>query len=232
MLVSVIGGLGSGKTLLTTILATKSDRKVYANYRIKQKNFSILQPEILLIINEPSLIIIDEAYAWLESRTSGGQLNRYMSYILFQSRKRNIDFLLTSQIYNTVDRRFRLLTDIEIQCKHSDIGFEYYIFTQKSEKPINKFILSEENAERYYELYDTFEKIDPIDERMIFNISTDKGKDIEEINNVAEMIVNKYEGKRISKAIVEDFCLQQGYPKYKVNLIYNRIKHLEIKEEI
>lgn len=40
MLTVILGGLGSGKTLLMTIIAITSKRKFYSNFKIDNKNYN------------------------------------------------------------------------------------------------------------------------------------------------------------------------------------------------
>src|SRR4030042_4075128 len=127
MLISIEGDVGSGKTLLSTFMAIDDPRPVYANYKINIPNFKPLKPEMLWELNKPTLIILDEAYTWLENRTSGKPINRYMSYILFQSRKRGLDFILTDQIVGTIDPRYRWMINFDIQSEVHEHGFLYQL---------------------------------------------------------------------------------------------------------
>src|SRR4030043_860537 len=111
-LINLVGKVGSGKTLFMTADSVNSGRPIYANYEIRHKKYRALTPELLM---DPDLhgavICLDEAYAWLESRTSGKDINRYMSYILFQGRKKDIDFYMSEQLLSSVDLRYRDMID-------------------------------------------------------------------------------------------------------------------------
>ena len=85
MLIHFTGDVGSGKTLFCTQVALHDKRQIYSNYNIKLPNYHDLKPEMLSILTESTLVIIDEAYTWLESRLSGRNINLYLTYILFQS---------------------------------------------------------------------------------------------------------------------------------------------------
>lgn len=126
-LTNVVSDVRQGKTLWTTIVAINeynhafrnryTPRPLFANYKINLPNWHPLKPETLFAINKKryprSLVLLDEAYAWIESRGSGSSnLNKFMSYILFQSGKRGIDFMLTDQIEGTIDTRYRQLLNI------------------------------------------------------------------------------------------------------------------------
>jgi hypothetical protein len=221
-----IGDVGSGKTLWTTWLAKHESRSVYSNYKIKIPNYHPLKPETLNTIEEPALIIVDEAYRWLESRTSGRVINRYMSYKIFQSRKKERDYALTDQLEETVDVRYRLMTNFEIHCHHIiDIGFQYVIFKNsafKAYRPVS-VIMPYSEAEKLYPLFDSWEE-QPIDEGMIFNITEDKGEILKNVDEIVDFLLEKGDVKSYSKGDVSDYCLRHGYPKEYVQITYNALK--------
>ena len=99
MLVSVLGDIRVGKTLFTSILAKYSYGKVYANYKLDIPQYYKLEPTDLFKLPNNCEVFIDEAYTWLEARTSGADLNKCSSYILFQSGKRTINIYLTAQLF-------------------------------------------------------------------------------------------------------------------------------------
>jgi ABC-type dipeptide/oligopeptide/nickel transport system ATPase component len=183
-LISIIGDVGSGKTLLATYLAAQDTRDVYANYKINIDRYHDLTPEILITLNYPSLSILDEAYTKIESRMSGRKLNEYMSYVLFQSRKRQMDIIITDQLVSSIDVRYRMLTNYEIFCEAVDDGFKY-IIEKKSMYSTFKpsyFFMPFELAEKVYPLYDTFQKIEAVNEDMLFEITEDKTEIIKKID--------------------------------------------------
>ncbi|MFO7677199.1 MAG: hypothetical protein R6V50_02280 [Thermoplasmatota archaeon] len=229
MSLSIIhGDFGSGKTLLATYFATKFDGSVYANYKIEIENYNHLKPIHLNQLNERSLIIIDEAYTWLESRVSMRELNRYLSYILFQSRKRELDFLLTLQMISTVDIRFREMADYFILAEAVQNGYRYMMVknTWRNVKPII-FYLPENKAKKIYDIYDTFEKINPIDKEMEYNINDDT----EELSRYIDDLVNELltEYPNPTRPIVNDFCLKRSISKRYSEYIYNRLKAVQAR---
>jgi hypothetical protein len=124
MIVGIAGGLGSGKTLLMTrYLKQDSDagRKVYANYGLRNMEYEKLDMG-LLVANELDLqnasIGIDELTLYMDARSSMG--NKYLSYFILQSRKRNVCLYYTTQNINMIDRRVREHTMVYVYCK--DIG--------------------------------------------------------------------------------------------------------------
>ncbi len=224
--------MGSGKTLLATYFATKENRPVYANYNIDIPNFHELRPEMLSQMTEPALIILDEAYTWLESRKSMQNLSIYLSYILFQSRKRGLDFILTVQELGTIDVRFRNFTEYLIDAeKMNDGSFEYKVKRGISDKRPFKMILSAENAQEIYQYYDTMQMVNPIDDYMISDIAESPEVLNAKLDELAQIIMDMFDGKKITKAVVKDYCIREKIPAKYADLVYNRILTTKMLED-
>lgn len=171
MLVAVIGEIGSGKTLYMTRKALSIKREVFSNYKINIPNYKPLT--IFNLIEFPTNItmFLDEAYTWLESRTSGKKLNRILSYLIFESRKINVDVYASAQLFGTIDIRFREQANKLVICRRVKHGFIYHIkrkvlTRQFKIKILTKtYFLSNKNAKFYYPYYDTLEVIDPSDKQ-------------------------------------------------------------------
>lgn len=165
MLVSVLGDIRVGKTLFTSILAKYSYGKVYANYHLDIPQYYKLEPTDLFKLPNNCEVFIDEAYTWLEARTSGADLNKCSSYILFQSGKRTINIYLTAQLFSTVDIRFRHMSNIIVEVyKYEDEElFEYNFYERVRGELIfrNTWYLPFNEAEKYYDIYDTLEIVEP-----------------------------------------------------------------------
>ncbi len=168
-LITITGNLGSGKTLYASRLATKFKRPIYCNYKLKLPNYKPL--ELYDLINLPNNVnvIIDEAYAWIDSRTSGRAVNRYCSYIILQARKTFNDFIVTAQMFSTLDVRFRVMSNIIVECKA--LGKQkykgYFVPERFNYKIINRETntvkykdLYFKDAIKYFSIYDTYEVID------------------------------------------------------------------------
>lgn len=164
MLVIILGPKGSGKTLFATTRALVSKREVYSNYRIDIENYNHLEVMDLVDIENNVDIFIDEAYVWLESRISGFFLNRFLSYMLWQSRKRDIDLYLTAQKFRSLDLRFREECDVLVKCEprininKDDFHFSILWIAEDRE---NNFVLSYKDAKKYFPIYDTYQIIEP-----------------------------------------------------------------------
>lgn len=168
MLTVITGDIRQGKTLLLSILSYYSERKnIYANYRLTNKKFTELTPEHLFYFSIPNDtdVFIDEAYAWLESRTSGKNINKAGSYILFQSGKREIDIYLVIQLLGTVDKRFREMANFEIKCYKNDIyqifQYDFYQRVQGQNVFLTTWLLPFNQAKYFFDIYDTFQIIEP-----------------------------------------------------------------------
>lgn len=228
MLVNFVGDVGSGKTLFTTGLALGETRQVLANYNIKIPNFVKLKPEMLFDENlPPSLVILDEAYAWLESRRSGTPMPIYMSYILFQSRKRFIDILMTDQLEGTIETRYRQMLNWRVECsEEKGMGFSYYFFKRARGGFLGpfKYFLPLQNAEKIFPFYDTLEIIDPMDKELVYKISEDKQETVDIVDDIVAEILKKIPPTAVKKGLVADYCLRNKHPHYLVELVFNAIK--------
>jgi hypothetical protein len=67
-----------------------------------------------------ALVLIDEAYLWLDSRSSSSKVNKRVSYLVLQSRKRGFDILYAAQVKSSVDLRLRDLSELWVFCERRD----------------------------------------------------------------------------------------------------------------
>ena len=233
MLYSFEGDVRSGKTLLATILASKDSRPIYSNYKLRLQNYHDLKPEMLVNLRESSLVIVDEVYAWIESRTSGKDINLYMGYILFQSGKRGLDIIITAQLRSTFDVRYRSMINYMVDCqKMENVGFYYSIYQTSrygQSKPARIF-LPWKNAEKYFPIYDTLELINPIDDSLIDSVTLDKTGIMKEVDRIRDILLKKAPAKLWKKGMVLDYALRNDIPKERVDLIFNAIKASELEE--
>lgn len=164
MLIYIIGTKGSGKTLLEIYYALRTKRNIYSNIKIELPNYTKLEIIDLLDLPNKCIIIMDEIYNWLESRSSGADLNIYIGNILFHSRKTFLDIFGSAVMYSTADKRFRLQADIIIEAKprlnqYSDDFVYLYHYTNYNMTSV--FTLPYSEAEKYlFPLYNTYEKVE------------------------------------------------------------------------
>ncbi len=224
MLISIIGSIGSGKTLLCVIIASKSKRKTYSNFQIDINTYNELEIIDLLDLPNNIIVVIDEAYTWLESRTSLATLNRYLSYIIFQSRKRTLDVITTSQMFSSVDIRFREQSNIIVHCKRVDNNF-HYTFKDIGNRVISTFVLPLSKAKKYFKLYDTYEIVEPNQKQELeFTLLQQYPNHLlEKVKEIAEVIKGKV--KKITHDSIKASLMLNGY-----NTKYEKYIYLYLKE--
>jgi hypothetical protein len=232
-LTTLFGDVGSGKTLLAVILALFDDRPVYANFWIDSPRYIALEPEMLATLgDEPCLVIIDEAYVWLESRTSTREVNRYMSYILFQSRKRQITFILTAQLLSSLDVRFRSMTSVYVYCQRTKMGFNYTMIFP-GHKHRKRYRMAYIGASRFFEKYKTMAPVDAFDKDMVYNVTRDKSKLLPELDRIIDKMLKEAPADKWTKGVIADYCMEENHPFIFQEMIYNRIKRrcLDVEKE-
>jgi len=126
MIVSLEGVMGSGKSLTATALAYEEYRvhgkKVLSNNHMNfphqffdlQYFLDHLQDEEM----EDCVLILDEAYLYLDSRTSASKLNKLFTYFTVQTRKRGVDMYICTHHIDIVDKRLRRAIDIRGTCRY------------------------------------------------------------------------------------------------------------------
>ena len=232
-LMIVVGGLGSGKTCLLTYLALKHCERggqIWANYSISAENYHYLRPEDLMRLGRGDMANIDEAYNWLEARTSNKGTNRYLSYIVFQSRKRDLSINLTAQMISSIDVRFRTMADYLAiaQKKSNRFSYTLLIATGKGFKERHFSIPFSVAEEQIWPYYDTFEIIDPLDRELSDLAMSDQSVLLPEADKIVDRMLQLGKAKSWTKGAVSDFCLENGHPKSYIDLLYNRIRRREV----
>ncbi len=124
MICTLEGVMGSGKSLTAVTLA-KLDydrgREIVSNnkYKFPSTEFT---PEFLVDhMTDDSLenvtFILDEAYLFIDSRSSQTKLSKLMTYFIAQTRKRGVDMYVCIHHIDTVDKRLRRAIDIRGTCR-------------------------------------------------------------------------------------------------------------------
>lgn len=210
-LTAVVGSMGSGKNTIMALYAYDCYLKgipVYSNFFIDLPNCYPLKPEDLVSIDEElAVIIIDEAYTWLESRVSSKVLNRYMSYILYQSRKLGYEMFILAQDISTVDIRFRRMINYVILCQRIKNGFKYVFYRVDNFQSFT-LTFSDEDVSSYWSLFDTKQRISLIDKYMIAEITEDP----EVMNKLVDELIEEFqdEGHPRTKEKIRDFLFRRG----------------------
>lgn len=242
-LVIVNGSLGSGKTLFLVIDGCRlhsNNKTIYSNFNLKfpdgkkakKLTLDLLTPEL-----NNCTVLIDEAYAWLESRTSMKSINRYLTYILFQSRKRNLDFYLTTQLTSTIEMRFQNLADHQVTARfikaHSLYSKSVFLYEVKSYTTSGKiikrmFTMDFKIAKNYFELYDTREviRVDKEADYMYELLKRNKKKYNEKLNSLASEVMDILQGTKVTKDTVRVSLLEIQESIKFTNDVYGKIKIL------
>jgi len=222
---SIIGNIGSGKTLLLVIIGKHSKKKIFSNFQLDLKLYNELEVIDLLNLENDIIVFIDEAYTWLESRTSMSTLNRYLSYIIFQSRKRNIDIFTTSQMFSSVDIRLREQSDIIIECKRVDDNFQY-TFRNSNHKKISTFILPFSKAKKYFPIYNTYEIVEPNHKQELeYNLLLQyPSRLLEKVKEISKIVKDKLKNRKITHDSIKAILLLNGYKTSYEKYIYLYLK--------
>lgn len=156
--------MGTGKTLFMTMRVQKHAAKgarVIANYGLnfphEKANAALLMG---LVENETSLqrcvLALTEIHVMLDARQSMKKRNITISYLILQTRKREVTLFYDSQSLQQVDVRLRQNTDYFVYCKKVAPNlFRYRIYTNSGKKVSTIFM----DGRPYYGLYDTAETI-------------------------------------------------------------------------
>lgn len=228
MLVSTTGYLGTGKTLFLTWMAWNSRQPVYANYSLDLDNAEKIGVKDLNNLDK-GLVLIDEAYLWLDSRLSSSEMNRYLSKIIFQSRKRGFNMILSSQIQGAIDLRYRYLQDYRVHALGQDHknNFRYVVHGRGR---VNDFSIDYETARELFDIFDTFEYPDQDSEtKTRFEI-----EDLEEeVNEYCERLRDTYEDPTdLSKGEIKDQMVVWGESSKQIwDQTYYRLKRQARLEE-
>lgn len=126
MIITLEGVMGSGKTTTAAALAyvesQTTGRKVISNVHL---NFPFTHFDIQFFLEhladetlEDCILILDEAYLYLDARTSAGKLNKLFTYFMVQTRKRGVDLYVCTHHIDIVDKRLRRAVDIRGVCRY------------------------------------------------------------------------------------------------------------------
>jgi DNA replication protein DnaC len=165
MIIGFTGAMGSGKTLSMTYYAYKyykSGSTIFANYGLlfPHKDIDYEKIKALDVEFQNSVLCLDEIHVFIDSRSSMSKVNKVVSYLITQSRKRNIILMYSTQHIGQVDLRLRSNTDYFISCKQIEQHRKLYIVQSLVtwSGAHNKMYL---DASKVFKLYDTHEIVNP-----------------------------------------------------------------------
>lgn len=187
MIIGIEGDLGTGKTIMMVRYLYKDfiqlKNVVMCNMIGLQFGEIIDIPKIMQFdrykkvkdidvskmpnINNVS-IGIDEITVFMDCRRSMSKMNLLLSYFILQTRKRNVHLYYTTQDVDMVDSRLFKYTNMFVFCEYIydengeviDDWRNYFIVDRRRKRKwaTNSFNM---NISKYYELYDTNERILP-----------------------------------------------------------------------
>lgn len=170
MILGFVGNIGSGKTLSMVKKAYeqfKRGKTIYSNFHLKFPHIP-LTLEILLDMKENntdlanSVVLIDEAHIYLDSRRSASKVNVILSYFVLQSRKMSCDIYYTTQFIGQVDKRLRDPSHAYILCKTREVNDELTItlnIINLRKVEGDEIIYQSFISNPYFNMYDTNEVV-------------------------------------------------------------------------
>ena len=219
----VTGDLGKGKSLYESYIGAKhsNETEIYPNFTLKVPNVTPLTLQNFDEIRE-GLILIDEAYEWLECRISGEEVSRFITKIIFKSRKRGIDIMCGAQLESTLDLRFRNLNHIRIEALGliKDKGYLYLINRKRLK------LLKWNIAIKLFDIYDTMEEPEII-RPTVFDTKIIAPK----ISEIANKILKKYGNLKLTRGLIEDIFISEGYDMTYLDWTFQRLRRLQMVKE-
>jgi len=80
---------------------------------------------------EDCILLLDEAYIYLDARSTSTKMNKLFTYFVAQTRKRGVDLYVCTHHVDVLDKRLRRAIDIRGICRYNKGPIE-------EEKPINR----------------------------------------------------------------------------------------------
>lgn len=167
--IAIVGGLGSGKTFLGSVLAhilknmtNKAGHSLdlYSNYELKDSYVLEHYTDWYKIArSDVSVVVWDEAHTAFSNRKwakyGAGIATDVMTY---QRKMRAINIYCTPNL-NTLDSRIRDIVEIVITCRSQPNGFYYTIYDNYTGEILNNWRLSKSVASKIFKLnlYNTFD---------------------------------------------------------------------------
>ena len=233
----ICGWRGSGKTLFALVINLLfSNRIIYSNFKINHTNYRPLKLLDLIRLPKHIELILDEGYAIIDSRISMSYINVYSGYLAFQLRKTDRNIYITVQQLSSIDKRYRNEWDYFVECSrlyNGNVSWKKwdfnYIISDKRAETITNWIITYENATKFFGLYDTNEIIQPRNKsRIEYEFLKDEPEELWRVGlTITERIVRSIKSKKITKEIVEIALLKNG-----IDPIWKTICYLVLKDAI
>lgn len=240
----ITGNVREGKTLFMVhrvglYRAKGGELPVYTNFKLDLSITNRVGVSELLDLEglKGGVMCMDEAYAWLESRVSTSNLNRYVSYFIFQSGKREVDVMATAQLGSSVDLRFFDLAH-QIVLARKDVQNERFVYKIATRCGVGVRVATKylcfKSASRFWHVYDTGEPVAPLGlKRLQFEMDKfDKEKINKRVDGLVKLLLWRNKTLKfgwnkagdIARYVVEDELLRLGEPLPLAPLVTNRLK--------
>jgi hypothetical protein len=183
MLIGITGPIGSGKTLFMTRCIYKEKIRrpevtIATNYKLNKIPFKFISAQDLFDIKaqlKDTVMGIDEFHIFLDSRAFMKPSNQQLTHFILQTRHLGVNLYFTTQDISQVDIRLRKQLDFLAYCTQTmyDGLFKVKIIDYRDVLNVrtNDFIY---NGSLYYNLYDTTEIIDFMNEKSVVKHDIEK----------------------------------------------------------
>ena len=126
LIVGIFGELGTGKTMLLTLIGYYyflKGWKIYSNYRVTFPHTLVKSLDDIkdLDLSKDSIFIFDELWITADARRHSTDENITISQSILQSRKKRMSIFYTAQYPRLVEQRIRMITNYVL--KPTIVGF-------------------------------------------------------------------------------------------------------------
>jgi len=232
MIYIIIGGQGSGKTLITTLLCSISPFPVFSNTPLNIPQYRELRIESFVDMPEFAVMVIDEAYTSIDSRTSMSARNIRLTQQAFQMRKATRTLFITAQQQKAIDSRYRKEWNRLIFCSRVpdnskaeekwDFQYEFRIKDLAGRVFNSQISLEFEDVKKYFSLFDTYHIVEPIDKDLLEYKMIRKNADayFEKCNQIAEIVRENIGDERPTRSRVRAEVFKAGFLRYYYEDVY------------
>jgi hypothetical protein len=193
----------------------------------------IIPPEKILDldrIKNPSgyCLTIDEIYNYLDSAlSSSSDIKQFWKFVLFQSRKRGVDFIFTLPLLRRLDINYRESITYLVECENDKINkrFIYCITHRKGERfTFRTKILSYNKAIKYQNMFDTYQIIPPENiENLKYGFIKNNPKKLTTYLNKAVIQIRPKLNK-INKDSVKTALAENGFNSKIADMVLSRLR--------
>jgi len=165
-IIAITGDFGSGKTLLATFMALsykhKEDLNIFANYqfnKVKYKQVTFEEVSKMPSWLKNGVLVLDEMQIGADSYNFMNKEVQKMTTFITQIRKRDIILIVTTQRFNMISKRIRLLINYYIEVESKKKGYvtaKTFDITGGFENLLN---IRTHDLRKVYPYYDTREVI-------------------------------------------------------------------------